>query len=106
MAAARARGRLVGVNSRTAVRAGAVDDNVWLMARFVSGPRGALSSDRYSPAIGEGTDIYGSGGTIHLATEAGNPSYAVSLEPTKELPDVLREANSSTSTCVGKPDRA
>ena len=40
----------------------AVDDNVWLLARFASGARGCLSSDRYSPAIGDGTDIYGIGG--------------------------------------------
>jgi len=76
----------------------AVDDNVWLLARFASGARGCLSSDRYSPAIGDGTDIYGSEGTIHIATETQNPFHAAPLavyteRPAAELPEVLREAH-------------
>jgi predicted dehydrogenase len=76
----------------------AVDDNVWLLSRFVSGARGVLSSDRFSPAIGDGTDIYGSEGTIHIATETVNPFHATPLavytdKPAGELPDVLREAH-------------
>ena len=76
----------------------AVDDNVWLLARFASGARGALSSDRYSPAIGDGTDIYGAEGTIHIATESINPFHAAPLavytdKSAKDLPDVLREAH-------------
>jgi predicted dehydrogenase len=76
----------------------AVDDNVWLLARFASGARGCLSSDRYSPAIADGTDIYGSEGTIHIATETQNPFHATPLavyteRPAAELPAVLREAH-------------
>ena len=76
----------------------AVDDNVWLLARFASGARGSLSSDRYSPAIGDGTDVYGADGTIHIATEAINPFHAAPLvvytdKSAKDLPDVLREAH-------------
>jgi predicted dehydrogenase len=76
----------------------AVDDNVWLLARFASGARGCLSSDRYSPAIADGTDIYGSAGTIHIATETQNPFHATPLavyteRPAAELPAVLREAH-------------
>jgi predicted dehydrogenase len=75
-----------------------VDDNVWLLARFASGARGCLSSDRYSPAIGDGTDIYGTEGTIHLATETLNPFHAAPLAVYTErkpadLPAVLREAH-------------
>jgi predicted dehydrogenase len=75
-----------------------VDDNVWLLARFASGARGSLSSDRYSPAIGDGTDVYGAEGTIHIATETINPFHAAPLaiytdKPAKDLPDVLREAH-------------
>lgn len=75
-----------------------VDDNVWLLARFASGARGCLSSDRYSPAIGDGTDIYGAEGTIHIATETINPFHAAPLavyteKSAKDLPDVLREAH-------------
>jgi predicted dehydrogenase len=75
-----------------------VDDNVWLLARFASGARGCLSSDRYSPAIGDGTDIYGAEGTIHIATETINPFHAAPLavyteKSAKDLPDMLREAH-------------
>lgn len=75
-----------------------VDDNVWLLARFENGARGALTSDRYSPAIGDGTDIYGTEGAIHLATETLNPFHAAPLAAyterhAKDLPDVLREAH-------------
>ena len=74
-----------------------IDDNVWLLARLEGGARGCLSSDRYSPAIGDGTDIYGSEGTIHLATETLNPFHAAPLavhteRKAADLPDVLREA--------------
>jgi predicted dehydrogenase len=75
-----------------------VDDNVWLLARMKSGARGCLSSDRYSPAIGDGTDIYGSEGTIHIATETQNPFHATPLavyteKKAADLPPVLREAH-------------
>jgi predicted dehydrogenase len=75
-----------------------VDDNVWILARFANGARGCLSSDRFSPAIADGTDIYGSEGTIHIATETQNPFHAAPLavyteKPANELPDVLREAH-------------
>jgi len=74
-----------------------VDDNVWLMLRFKSGARGCLSSDRYSPAIADGTDLYGSEGTVHFVTETMNPFHATPLavyteKKGKDLPEVLREA--------------
>ncbi len=74
-----------------------IDDNVWLLARLEGGARGCLSSDRYSPAIGDGTDIYGSEGTIHLATETLNPFHAAPVavhtgRKAADLPDMLREA--------------
>ncbi|WP_181969761.1 Gfo/Idh/MocA family protein [Paraburkholderia sp. DHOC27] len=75
-----------------------VDDNVWLLTRFASGARGGLSSDRYSPAIGDGTDLYGTEGTIHIASETLNPFHAAPLaiyteRHARDLPDVLREAH-------------
>jgi len=74
------------------------DDNVWLLGRFASGARGCLSSDRYSPAIGDGTDIYGTQGTIHIASETLNPFHAAPLavyteRKADELPELLREAH-------------
>jgi predicted dehydrogenase len=75
-----------------------VDDNVWLLARFANGARGSLTSDRYSPAIGDGTDLFGTEGSIHIATETLNPFHAAPLavyteRHAKDLPDVLREAH-------------
>ena len=74
------------------------DDNVWLLARFASGTRGCLTSNRFSPAIGDGTDLYGTEGSIHIATETINPFMSAPLavyteKSAKDLPDVLREAH-------------
>jgi predicted dehydrogenase len=75
-----------------------VDDNVWLMARFAGGARGCLTSNRYSPNIGDGTDLWGTEGTIHIASETLTPFHAAPLAVYTErgaadLPDVLREAH-------------
>jgi predicted dehydrogenase len=74
-----------------------VDDNVWLLLRFKSNARGCLSSDRYSPAIADGTDLYGSEGTIHFVTETINPFHGTPLavyteKKGSDLPDILSEA--------------
>ncbi|MDQ0469550.1 Gfo/Idh/MocA family protein [Labrys wisconsinensis] len=76
----------------------AVDDNVWLLTRFAGGARGCLSGNRYSPNIGDGTDLYGTEGTIHIASETLNPFNAAPLavyteKSARDLPDVLREAH-------------
>lgn len=75
-----------------------VDDNVWLLTRFAGGARGCLSGNRYSPNIGDGTDLYGTEGTIHIASETLNPFNAAPLavyteKSARDLPDVLREAH-------------
>ncbi len=75
-----------------------VDDNVSLLLRFADGARGNLSSNRFSPNIGDGTDIYGTEGTIHIATESINPHNSAPLNvytdrPVSELPDILQEAH-------------
>ena len=75
----------------------AVDDNVWILTRFENGARGCLTSNRISPNIGDGTDIFGIAGSIHLATESINPHNSAPLhiftEKSKtELPDFLQEA--------------
>lgn len=75
-----------------------VDDNVLMLTRFASGARGCLAGNRYSPNIGDGTDLYGSEGTIHLASETTGPFTSAPLavyteKPAAELPDVLREAH-------------
>ena len=74
-----------------------VDDNVWLLLRFENGARGCLTSNRISPNVGDGTDVFGSEGTIHIATETINPYNAAPLQiytekSKSELPDILHEA--------------
>lgn len=75
-----------------------VDDNIFLLTRGAAGERGCLSGNRYSPDIGDGTDIYGSEGTIHIASETLNPFHAAPLavyteKSARDLPDVLAEAH-------------
>lgn len=75
-----------------------VDDNVLMLTRFANGARGCLAGNRYSPNIGDGTDLYGTTGTIHLASETASPFASAPLavyteKPAAELPDVLREAH-------------
>lgn len=75
-----------------------VDDNVFMLTRFEGGARGCLSGNRYSPNIGDGTDLYGTDGTIHLASETITPFASAPLavyteKAAKDLPDVLREAH-------------
>jgi predicted dehydrogenase len=75
-----------------------VDDNVWLLGRLASGARGCLTSNRFSPNIADGTDFYGTTGTIHLTSETLDPFHAAPLavyteKTVDELPDILREAH-------------
>ena len=75
-----------------------VDDNVFLLTRFAQGARGCLSGNRFSPDIGDGTDIHGSEGTIHIASETLNPFHAAPLavyteKAADDLPEVLAEAH-------------
>ena len=75
-----------------------VDDNVFMLTRFEEGARGCLSGNRFSPNIGDGTDLYGTEGTIHISSETSSPVNAAQLavyteKCVKDLPDVLAEAH-------------
>jgi predicted dehydrogenase len=75
-----------------------VDDNVFMLTRFSNGARGCLAGNRYSPNIGDGTDLYGTEGTIHIASETASPFASAPLavyteKSASDLPDVLREAH-------------
>ena len=76
----------------------AVDDNVWILANLQNGATVCLTSDRYGPGVKDETDIFGSEGTIHFATETLNPFHAAPLavhteRAAADLPDVLRQAH-------------
>ena len=75
-----------------------VDDNVSLLARFAERRPRLPVGNRYSPKIGDGTDLYGTEGTIHIATETISPFASAPLavyteKSADDLPDVLREAH-------------
>ena len=75
-----------------------VDDNVFMLTRFATGARGCLAGNRFSPNIGDGTDLYGTEGTIHLASETASPFASAPLavfteKSAADLPDILREAH-------------
>ena len=75
-----------------------VDDTVFMLARFATGARGCLAGNRFSPNIGDGTDLYGTEGTIHIASETTSPFASAPLavyteKSAADLPDVLREAH-------------
>jgi len=72
-----------------------VDDNIHLLVNMESGSTGVISSDRFSPAIGDGTDLYGSEGAIHFATETINPFHGVPLaiyteKKLADIPPIIR----------------
>ena len=83
---------------RHSALAEAVDDNVWILANLQNGATVCLTSDRYGPGVKDETDIFGSEGTIHFATETLNPFHAAPLavhteRAVADLPDVLRQAH-------------
>ncbi|MBL7047742.1 MAG: Gfo/Idh/MocA family oxidoreductase [Candidatus Marinimicrobia bacterium] len=49
------------------------DDLATLMLEFENGAQGFVSCNRFSPAISQSTDLWGTEGTIHTATDATNP---------------------------------
>lgn len=72
-----------------------VDDNIHMLFNMNSGATGVISSDRFSPAIGDGTDLYGSEGAIHFATETINPFHGVPLavyteKKLEDIPPIIR----------------
>lgn len=74
-----------------------VDDNVHLMVRTNKGARGSFIADRYSPVLGDATELYGTKGSLSFWTNAGSPFFDVPLAinttvPMNELPEPIRKA--------------
>lgn len=70
-----------------------VDDTVHLLVEFANGATGTISSDRFSPAVANATEIFGTEGTIYLSTETINPFQSVPLAvfTKNELPPILEQ---------------
>ncbi|MFZ5672917.1 MAG: Gfo/Idh/MocA family protein [Pseudomonadota bacterium] len=74
-----------------------VDDNVHVMVRTNKGARGSFIADRYSPVLGDATELYGTKGSLSYWTNAGSPFFDVPLAinttvPMNELPEQIRKA--------------
>ncbi len=67
-----------------------VDDNVHLLGTLSGGATGTLASDRFSPALADSTEIYGTLGSAHWATEGLTPftSTPLAIYTTHALADL------------------
>ena len=92
--------RVVGIVKRlvTPAEYTVLDDSFWIMIEFENGATGVISGDRYSPAVSNISEIYGSEGTIFTGSEATNPFQSAPLAvftnknfKQSELPDIIRE---------------
>lgn len=91
--------RTVGIAKRLAMPADYTrnDDTVWVLLEFANGAYGCVSCNRFSPAVSQATELYGTDGTIYTATDATNPFQSVPMAvftnkdyELHELPDILR----------------
>lgn len=75
-----------------------LDDSFWIMIEFENGATGVISGDRYSPAVSNISEVYGSEGTIFTGSEATNPFQSAPLAvytdknyKQSELPEIMKE---------------
>lgn len=75
-----------------------LDDSFWIMMEFENGATGMISGDRYSPAVSNISEVYGTEGTIFTGSESQNPYQTAPLAvfsnknyKQSELPDIVRE---------------
>jgi len=92
--------RVIGIIKRlvTPVEYTTLDDSFWIMIEFDNGATGVISGDRYSPAVSNISEIYGSEGTIFTGSEATNPFQSAPLAVftdknfrQTELPAIIRD---------------
>lgn len=92
--------RVVGIAKRIASPESytVLDDAMWMIMEFENGSIAAVSSDRFSPAVSNITEVYGTQGTLFLSSEATNPFQSVPLAiytdrdyNWDELPEVMQK---------------
>lgn len=90
--------RVVGIAKRMAMPESYTlcDDLATLMLEFENGAHGYVSCNRFSPAVSQATELYGTEGTIYTATDATNPfqSWPMAVFTSKnfniqEYPEIL-----------------
>jgi predicted dehydrogenase len=91
--------RVVGIAQRLAMPESYTqnDDTVWVLMEYETGAYGCVSCNRFSPAVSQATELYGTEGTIFTATDATNPFQSVPMAvftnkdfSLEDLPDILR----------------
>lgn len=91
--------RAIGIAKRMAMPESYTlnDDMVWILLEFANGACGAVSCNRFSPAVSQATELYGTEGTIFTATDATNPFQSVPMAvftnrdyTLDDLPEILR----------------
>jgi len=92
--------RVVGIVKRLATPAEytLLDDSFWIMIEFENGATGVVSGDRFSPAVSNISEVYGSEGSIFTSSEAQNPFQTAPLAvytskdfKQQDLPEIVRE---------------
>jgi predicted dehydrogenase len=75
-----------------------LDDSFWITIEFENGATGMISGDRYSPAVSNISEVYGTQGTIFTGSESTNPFQSAPLAVytskefrQSELPEIVRE---------------
>lgn len=75
-----------------------LDDSFYVLVEFENGATGVIDGDRYSPAVSNISEVYGSEGTIFTGSEATNPYQSAPLAvfsnkdmKQSELPRIIRE---------------
>jgi len=73
--------RVVGIAQRLAMPESYTlcDDTVWILMEHENGAYGCVSCNRFSPAVSQATELYGTEGTIFTATDATNPFQSVPM---------------------------
>ncbi|MEM2146846.1 MAG: Gfo/Idh/MocA family oxidoreductase [Candidatus Jordarchaeaceae archaeon] len=91
--------RVVGVAKRLAMPASYTlcDDTAWVLMEFENGSYGCVSCNRFSPAVSQVTELYGTEGTIYTCTDAINPfqSWPMAVFTNKDynienLPEIIK----------------
>lgn len=91
--------RAIGVAQRLAMPESYTlnDDTAWLLMEFEDGAYGCVSCNRFSPAVSQATELYGTEGTIYTTTDAINPFQSVPMAVytnrdynLEDLPEIIR----------------
>ena len=91
--------RTVGIAKRLAMPESYTlcDDTTWILLEFENGAYGCVSCNRFSPAVSQVTELYGTEGTIFTCTDATNPfqSWPMAVFTNKDyniedLPDIIK----------------